>query len=290
MTIVRKFVFCEGKEASLDYKVLQLIWQRLTGDRPTIVPSGGKFAFANFAEGFFAASKIDNPRYIVLRDRDFDAPPSPDVRLISGANQRIWMTHRACIENYLLEPELIHAYWQAKYAEKQENPKLSKWGHGDSPGIEAISQWIESSARSLQYYQAVRWALGDLLRMTGARSQLRTTWTDDGKLPDSVQLEACKTAAIQQVIEPFRRDVEAITVSNFEASLGKYLDLFTRSEFWTNKKYMIWFDGKDMAKEMQRQNHKYISIKKGFLKNWVGQLDIMQHPDLIELQSKLEQL
>ncbi|GAB4283278.1 MAG: hypothetical protein Fur0025_13090 [Oscillatoriaceae cyanobacterium] len=289
MTIVRKFVFCEGKQSSLDYKVLQLIWQRLTGDRPTIVPSGGKFAFANFAEGFFAASKIDNPRYIVLRDRDFDAPPSPDVRLIPGANQRIWMTHRACIENYLLEPELIHAYWQAKYKEKQENP-TAKWGHGDSPGIEAISQWIESSATSIQSYQAVRWALGDLLQMTGARSQLKTTWTGgSGTLPDSLALEECKTAALQQIIEPFCRDVEAITGTRFESSLAQYLAQFAAPDFWHNKAYMIWFHGKDIQKQMQRENNKYIPLDK-FFNNWVAQLDISLHLDLLELQSKLEQL
>ncbi|HIK11713.1 MAG TPA: hypothetical protein IGS52_15875 [Oscillatoriaceae cyanobacterium M33_DOE_052] len=287
MTIVRKFVFCEGQETSLDYQLLDKVLQLPANIE--IVPSGGKFAFSDFARGYFFPAQMQDQSYIIFRDRDFDALPSPNVRLIPGANRRIWMTHRACIENYLLEPELIHAYWQAKYAEKQENP-TAKWGHGDSPGIEAISQWIESSARSLQYYQAVRWALGDLLRMTGARSQLRTTWTGgSGNLPDSLEIEECKTAARQEIIEPFRRDVEAITVSRFESGLAEYLAQFAGPDFWHNKAYIIWFHGKDIQKQMQRQNNRYIPID-NFFKNWVGQLDIMQHPDLIELQSKLEQL
>lgn len=260
-----------------------------------IVPSGGKFAFYDFARGYFFPDPVQNQSYIIFRDRDFDAPPSPDVRLIPGATQRIWMTHRACIENYLLEPELIHAYWQAKYQEKQENP-TAKWGHGDSPGIEAISQWIESSARSIQSYQAVRWALGDLLRMTGARSQLKTTWTrGSGKLPSSLEIDDCKMSAIQEIIEPFRRQVDAITVSGFEESLDKYLAEFAAPDFWHNKGYMIWFHGKDILKEMHRQNNRYISIDDFFeewfkQEEWVNQLDITRYPDFIELQSKLEQL
>ncbi|MCL1475996.1 hypothetical protein LAY57_35880 [Argonema antarcticum A004/B2] len=41
------------------------------------------------------------------------------MRLIQLGTQRIWLTHRACIENYLLEPDLIDAYWREKYIEKR---------------------------------------------------------------------------------------------------------------------------------------------------------------------------
>lgn len=79
----------------------------------------------------------------------------------------MFLSYRACVENYLLDANLIHDYWVEKYTEKQENPNL-KWGHGDAPDISVIEEWIESSAKDLQDYQAVRWALADLLQMNDA--------------------------------------------------------------------------------------------------------------------------
>lgn len=113
------------------------------------------------------------------------------------------LTYRACIENYLLDADLIHSYWKAKYTEKMENP-TSRWAHGDSPEIETIAAWIETSARSLRFYQAVRWALGDLLSMSAARERLKTTWTGgSGKLPGLLDLQSCKSQALE-LVDQFR--------------------------------------------------------------------------------------
>ena len=198
------------------------------------------------------------------------------------------MTYRSCIENYLLDPDLIHTYWKAKYAEKLDNP-TSRWAHGNSPGVEAISMWVESCAKHLQFYQAVRWALGDLLRMSAAREQLKTTWTGgSGKLPELLDLQSCQNEALE-LINQFRQAVDSVTPENFEASLNSYQQLFTQEDFWTQKQYLIWFHGKDIKKEMQRQQPNYISLSSFF--DWaVTKLDITQHPDLVELRARIEQL
>jgi hypothetical protein len=91
-----------------------------------------------------------------------------------SGNQSFTLTYRACIENYLLDASLIDQYWQEKHQEKTDNP-ASKWGHGDSPGISVIKDWLKSSAEEIRFYQAVRWALGDLLIEGIARDQLKTT-------------------------------------------------------------------------------------------------------------------
>jgi hypothetical protein len=97
-----------------------------------------------------------------------------------------------------------------KYQEKQDNP-TSKWGHKNSPGIEDISAWIENAAKSLLEYQAVRWALADLLQSSTSRTQLKTTWTGaSGKLPKSLALPDCKNAAVE-LIKQFRQAVETVT-------------------------------------------------------------------------------
>jgi hypothetical protein len=287
-----KTIFCEGKLTSLDYKLLSRVVEDIPGDKCTIVPAGTKFTFSIFAQGYFFPNGTVNQRYIVFRDRDFDAKPTPNIQLLqlgnSSGNRSTVLTYRACIENYLLDTNLIHNYWAAKYTEKLENP-ISKWGHGDSPGMDRISAWIEASARSLQEYQSVRWALGDLLTMSAAREQLKTTWTGgSGRLPDSLILEDCKTQALE-LINGFRQAVERVTLKNFEESLVVYQKQFSQEEFWTNEQYLIWFHGKDLQKQMQKQKPNYISLASCF--DWaITNIDITKHPDLMELRTRIEQL
>ncbi|VXD25255.1 DUF4435 domain-containing protein [Planktothrix paucivesiculata] len=294
-----KIIFCEGKGSSLDYSLLDKVVDGIPGDRCTIVPAGSKFTFSIFAEGYLSNNQAVNQKYIVFRDRDFDIQPTANCQLLPLGNRlgnsSIVLTYRACIENYLLDPNLIHTYWLENYRQKQENPKLSKWGHQDSPGIDLISAWIESSAKNLQAYQAVRWALSDLVNMSAAREQLKTTWTgNSGTLPASLDLQDCKSEALG-LINEFRQAVETVTTEKFEDSLAMYQNQFEQENFWTQKQYLIWFHGKDiqrqmeMQKQLQQQKHHYISLTKYF--RWgINNLDFTQHPDIMELRSRIEQL
>ncbi len=216
-----KIIFCEGKQRSLDAQLLERVLETLPAERPTIVPCGSKFSFSLFAQGYFSPQEIGSQKYLVFRDRDFDAKPSEEVRLIQLDSQSVLLTHRACIENYFLDPDLIHGYWREKYIEKQNYP-IFKWAHKDSPGINRIAQWMENAAKSLQDYQAVRWALGDLLFSSPTRTHLKTTWTDgSGDLPSSLALVDCRTEA-RELINQFRQAVETVTLDRFEASLANY--------------------------------------------------------------------
>jgi hypothetical protein len=284
-----KIIFCEGKYTSLDYQLLSIIIADISGDQYTIVPIGGKFNFSLFSQGYFARYETINQPYIFFRDRDFDVRPTSNIQLLQFGNSRSTiLSYRACIENYLLDANLIHNYWLEKFEKRQEYPKTT-WGHGDSPGIDKISKWIQDSARSLKDYQSVRWALGDLANMGAARQQLKTTWTgESGKLPTSLTLQDCKTQALEMISE-FRQAVETVTPEEFENRLNLYHQQFEQEEFWTEKQYLIWFHGKDIQKEMQRQQNNYISLKYFF--DWAIQnLDINQHPDLIELRERIKNL
>lgn len=285
-----KIIFCEGKPSSLDYRLLTRVVDSLPGGC-TIVPAGSKFGFSTFAEGYFSGKTAVNPKYIVFRDRDFDVQPTPNCGLLQldnrSGNKPVALSYRTCVENYLLDADLIDTYWTEKYNEKQENP-VFRWGHQNSPGVDRISESIETSARNLQDYQAVRWALGDLVNMSTARQQLKTTWTKKGKLPNSLNLQDCKNQALQ-LVNQFRLTVGAVTWDKFEDNLVSYQQLFNQEEFWTQKQYLIWFNGKDIQKEIQRQDSKFISLDSFF--DWaIRKLDINQHPDLIELRTKIEQL
>lgn len=298
-----KTIFCEGEKSSLDYALLDCI----VNIQCTIVSAGGKFNFSNFIQGYLSETESINQRYIVFRDRDFDVKPTPDIQLLKLTNVRgkviAFLTHRACVENYFLDANLIHVYWEMKYKEKQETYKSghkNKWGHQNSPGVADISAWIEASARNLQDYQAVRWALSDLVNMSAARERLKTTWTgNSGKLPESLVLQSCKDKALK-LIDQFRDNIEKITPEKFEESLARYQNQFAQENFWTEKDYLIWFHGKDIQKEMHRQKPQYPALKKkkgddktkpdDFFDWAIKQLDVTQHPDLVELQDKIDQL
>lgn len=233
-------IFCEGKDNSLDYQLLNRVIETIPGDKCTIVPSGGKFTFSSFAEGYFRRNPVNH--YIVFRDRDFDVKPSSKIELLKLDNRlgshSIFLTHRSCIENYLLDAKLIHDYWVEKYEEKQENP-ISKWGHNDSPGINDILEWIETSARNLQFYQAVRWGLGDLLRASSSRAQLKTTWTgSSGQLPKSLEFGSCKQQALK-IIEGFTEAISHVTIESFEEILESYKESFRQEQFWEQQQYLI---------------------------------------------------
>ncbi|NEQ69119.1 MAG: DUF4435 domain-containing protein [Symploca sp. SIO1B1] len=285
-----KIIFCEGDKTSLDYPLLGRIVDNQV-DNYTIVPAGGKFSFSNFIQGYLSGSKSANQQYLVFRDRDFDFEPTTKIQLLELTNSRgnllVFLTHRACIENYLLDAELIHDYWEEMYKKKQESD--SKWGHKDSPGVATISEWIETSAKNLQAYQAVRWALGDLVRMSAAREHLKTTWTDNsGELPNSLELQFCKSEALE-LINQFRGNVENIKPEIFEESLIKYQEKFDLEDFWKKEEYLTWFHGKDIQKEMQRQKNHYISLA-SFFKWAITKLDLDKHQDIKELQDKIKHL
>ena len=200
----------------------------------------------------------------------------------------MFLSHRTTIENYLLDPELIHTYWITKYEEKQENPS-SKWSHKDSPGIEKIYQWIESAARRLKDYQATRWALAGLVNSNAQNTQLTNTWTGgSGTLPESLTIDDCRRAARSLIID-FRTGLESITESIFDSRLDEYVQRFAKEEFWLQQDYLIWFNGKDIQKQMGKDQNHFISLKEYF--KWaVNKLDVNQFPDLIELQKEMRKL
>lgn len=295
MTVVSdtKTIFCEGKPGGLDYRLLGRIVENFA-ERPTIVAAGSKFTFSVFARGYFFPDEVGSQQYIVFRDRDFDREPTEDTKLLELKNARgkvfALLTHKTCVENYLLNANLIDRYWMSKHGEKQKENPTSKWVHGKSPGVEAITAWIESSARALKDYQAVRWALGDLLRISAPAEKLKTTWTGgSGKLPSSLTLQECETEA-KNLIHRFAEAVAPVTLANFETSLLKYQERFKQENFWQNQDYLIWFQGKDLQKMMHRQQPGYISLNDDFFDWAIAQLDIDQYPDLIELRERLDRL
>ena len=134
MSVVQSGVllFCEGVQGGLDSLLLSRL---LTGKSPgsTIVPAGGKYQMRAFIKGMLAASGSATA-YVAFRDRDFDAKPPESVSLIQYADQSpTYMSHRAAVENYLLNAALLDAYWNDGAGAGPSWPPRSTLPHGSPP-------------------------------------------------------------------------------------------------------------------------------------------------------------
>jgi hypothetical protein len=272
-----KFLFCEGKPDSLDYAILK----RLMVNPNTLIPAGGKRGLGAFIQGRFSNYRENNqPAYIAFRDRDFDAQPPVNIQLIQlFSNKPVFLSHRACIENYLLDASLIHAYWT-------EGIRGPRWGYGEPPDLNHIDEWIKQSAKDISDYQAVRWALAQL-KPKERWPEIGTTWTKgSGSLPNSLQLEDCVEQA-KQLIATFKDIIIGVGEVQFEQHLNHYRDKFVQTEFWEKEQYLVWFHGKDLKKAMPKNKPGTISLKHFF--NWATEhLELTKHPDLLELEKKFD--
>lgn len=268
-------LFCEGKPNSLDYLVLDRLKQDFN-----LRPIGSKNGLFNFVDGFTTARQVTG-RLIAFRDRDFDAEPSNTVKLLSekpSGNLQVFLSHRTSIENYLLDPVLIHRYWE-------ESATGPKWTHKHPPPIGELKSWIEEAARNIADYQAIRWALNKL--RPGARwPNVRNTWTDgSGKLPSVLDFDTCMASALE-LIKQFRMSVLPVNHKSLKRHAENYRQRFRDSQFWAANEYLVWFQGKDIQKAMSRARHQWISLDPYF--EWAAQnLNWQQHPDLVELNQML---
>ncbi len=281
-----KLVFCEGppdpnEQASFDKVLLN---RMLHGKPPNtvIVPAGGKHQLRAFIQGRLARENAGgiSANYLAFRDRDFDAEPNAEVSLIQfRSGESIYMSHRAAVENYLLDVSLIHRYWK-------ENLKIGpSWKHGDSPGEEVIRSWMDEAARALTNYQSIRWALARL-KPSDRWPEVRTTWTiGSGSLPSSLDERECLEQA-KKLVSDFSTATARVSEANLLERYAEYLVRFSAEQFVIQSDYLVWFHGKDLKKAMQRLRPNSISLD--HFCGWaVSNLDWKQHIDLQELETKI---
>ena len=66
MSVVNgKFIFCEGKEKSYDRALINRILDGISG--VTIVPSGGKFNFSGFIDGYLDSQSNISHQILVIK-------------------------------------------------------------------------------------------------------------------------------------------------------------------------------------------------------------------------------
>lgn len=270
-----QLIFCEGRPESLDS---QLLKRMIGSTMAQVVPCGGKQTLRSFIEGRLS-SYSDSPRYVALRDRDFDAEPGTEPALLRLRGEKpIFLTYRSCVESYLLDAELIHGYWR----ESSEGPA---WRHGDPPDSSKLRGCLETAARKIAPYQAVRWALAGI--KPGERwPGVPTCWTrGSGSLPASLGFTDCLVEA-KELVAAFSREAGVVTPEALERHAKAYWERFQEPCFWIEEQYLVWFDGKDLKTSTQAQEG--LSISMNHFCEWaVQRLKWEDYADLREFSRKL---
>jgi hypothetical protein len=271
-------LFCEGMPESLDARLLNHLLRGQT--KKLVIASRGKYGLRSFIDGYLA-SYLATPTFFGFRDRDFDVEPPNTVALIVLPGRKpIYLSYRACVESYLLDPALIDTYWV-------ENDRLGGrvWRHGPSPGVAVIQEWIQAAAESIRHYQAARWALASI-KPSNRWPEVRTTWTDgSGHLPASMASEFCLEQAKRLVLEYAAQSgsvSEQVLVERFQ----EYVKKFTSDTFWSRYEYSVWFHGKDLQKAMERVRPNSFSLTR-FCSWAVDRLVPTAHADLMDLKARI---
>lgn len=268
-----RIIFCEGRPGSLDDL---LLWHLLPAGQVLIQPVGGKYGMRAFIEGYLGSYPTSQPDYLGFRDRNFDVEPPERPQLIRLPGEKpIWLSHRAAIENYLIDADLLRQYW----TERESAPG---WAHGPALSTDEIEDHIRESARELANYQAVRWSLAKL--KPGPRwPKVRTTWTKDGSgdIPTSLAYEDCLEQACQ-LVASFQNQIQGIHPDRLQEYAEAYCQRFNDNHFFEEPGYLVWFHGKDhlvqlccrLAPNFPRRHYAA----------WAAEhLDVHKYPDLQQL-------
>jgi len=279
ITSSSKIIFFEGKPVgSYDYALLNHL---LSSSGPQIIPIGSKYGFNARIEGYCLACDAE-PKYLAFRDRDFDftPPDKADLIRIIGAKP-IFTTYKACLENYLIDPDLFHEFWQIK-------SRGPTWKFGPPPSSDYFQEVIISTAKQIAEYQAVRWALSEINPQKGKTIRIENKWLENGQLPNNLSFEDCLIRATE-LVNVFLSETKDISIEKLNNIARDFLQRFSTEEFFDSNLYINWFHGKDLLKSIF--NVLKFQPLYGLYIDWgLNNLNFCNFPDLLSLKQKCDEL
>ncbi len=267
-----KIIFCEGQPGSFDDLLLANL---VEGGQ--VIPVGGKYGMPAFVEGYLGSYPPEmQPNYLAFRDRDFDIEPPESPKLIGLPGKKpIYLSHRAAIENYFIDSNLLRQYWT-------EHENTPGWAHGPAPPIDKIETHIRESARELIDYQAVRWGLAKL--KPGPRwPEIRTSWTKHGSgdIPPSLDYNDCLAQAYR-LVTSFQDQIKNVHSELLQEYAEIYSERFNDHRFLEERRYLVWFHGKDHLVKLCRRLAP--NFPRRHYANWAAEhVNVDKHPDLKQL-------
>jgi hypothetical protein len=266
-------VFCEGLPNSYD----RLLLTNLPWSNVDVIPAGGKYGISSFVEGALHG-RSDTP-YVIFRDRDLDVEPPPQPQIVRlHSTKPIYAGYRSCIESYFLSGSMMVFYW---------TEALEKRGPCPLTAVQ-FDTLIESAARNIADYQAVRWGLKKLKRIHPADDLPDKLGEASGELPGDLSFSSCYTDALS-IIGGYRGRAGARTPELFTTYANEYRQRFGDPQFFLTKGYLSWFHGKDLTTafnaELARQRPD-VNFPTTHYMGWTAprfQQWYDQFPDLMEL-------
>lgn len=280
------FLFCEGGDRSLDKRLFNAI---VGTRRIQLKPMGSKYGFRDRIAGYLSAGNTNDVPYIAIRDRDFDYIPADTERLHQTHQTKLeFVIYRACIESYLIDPDLVRQYWV--FLHERARPPVPA-----PPTLQKFDEQITLAAETIADYQAMRWGLASI-KPEGQHywPRLESTWEKDGQLPEALAFDACLAQARNYFEERYRQPTANMNWTSIEAQAQRYQQEFSRSDFFENKRYLTWFHGKDLMTAYFQQLSALGSpaqFTQGNYVRWaVEHLDYERYGDLREIADRCDQL
>ena len=284
--------FCEGdNKKSLDWQIFDKLFDgvSLTSSTLGIKGMNSKRGRDRYTEGYSDAKKSNlsstETPIIVFRDRDFDIEVPLNGSLFRAAGGKNVTGNRTTVENYLLKPEVFADYVATTM--KGKKPISNE--------TEAVVLF-EKAAKKIKAHQAARHALGEILRIgyPGIPSNLtkNNKFLVEGQLPTDLTENGCLQNG-KLILQNYSSKALHVNESLFETLFQKYLTQFN-DDFFTNRDYLIWFNGKNIAAAINTECQ-HLDFK-DYYKFALQKLDFsdsntqQELPDLIELRNMIGNL
>jgi hypothetical protein len=180
-----------------------------------------------------------------VRDRDFDFLPPPDLTqptvdvTTDGGATLGWRWCRHQIENYLIDPGIVHAAFG--------------WDRAD------FEAQLVTAAQRIKHYQAARWTVGQSRRVLPPAREYPTLPAEcighDFRLPADLT-QAATANWVQTQAATFLGDVQAVlSPASITAELTTHWSRLTDAFLGTVANVLIWCSGKDLLTAMQAWLH-----------------------------------
>ncbi len=276
-------LFCEGKEESLDYRILQ----KLNPTSSEVKPVGSKTTFNAFIKGFFASPQVTQKEYArAFRDRDFDYLPPDNPALIKDG--RFLVSYRTTIENYLLHPKIFFDYIHSK-SEPRLRSLFPTISHSENLFREVCSQ--------LRFYTAARWAHGTTKKNAENKFNFKSDWPyNSGTIPTEIGDSDCRIL-LSDILDKLKNQARDLELDVFEQMYAEFISKFDSGFIQDFNKCLIWFNAKEFACLIHRKlggNSFFQNGQKGDYYNFAlreeyfgNSLENNEFPDLLELREIL---
>lgn len=266
-------VYCEGKQGSHDYYILD----KVVSDLSVSIQAIGSKLGAGSAIQVYENLADKSDFYLFFRDRDFDAPvPATPSLTVSKGTKYIYYSYRTTIENYLFDAAHFYDFILEKKLEKKYQLN----------NVIDVQNLFTEAAKTIAYYQAIRHAMGEMRIPT----DFGTTWLTKGSgtlpTPDELKDQGiCKEKAWKKISEKIKK-TDSWKEHEFDKQVELFYTKFKEESFYSNSEFLVWFQGKDFSASLSRllPNFSMEDYYK-FAKNC---FDYKKFQDLVELRVLLE--